>query len=1060
MIFQHELLRSLKANSGRTALEYAGNAVTYQDLLLFSDKITAFLLKEGLQKEMVVGLQLKSKTDLIAAIIGVLNAGGVFVLIDDAWPPERIAAIITSTGLQYLISSTAVSSVNIVAGKYEVRRVQIADIRAQDTAVVQYPVFEEDDSIYIYFTSGSTGGPKGIVGKNCSLLQFLQWEIATFEINDTTRVSQFISPYFDAFLRDVFAPLLAGGTLCIPPEEADFFRPEKIIPWIDQAAINLIHCVPTLFRVINHPTLSPAHFKALKYVLLSGERIIPAELQHWYPVFGTRIQLVNLYGLTETTMIKSWYKITPEDAGADKIPIGEPIWDTKLLVARDNLTPCPPLIPGELYIISAYTAKGYLNAPELTRERFIKLTTDPADKRIAFKTGDKARVLADGRIVLMGREDRQIKLRGIRIEPEEIENVLIQSELVKSAIVLLHTVTPGMPDLLNAKPANVSENMTEGNGLLVAFIIRKTDPPQTTDLVNQLYSHLAGFLPDYMIPYIVEVKEYPLLSSGKVNVKELLNSLSAREITAPEDETEERLLEVWKRILGDKPISTTDSFHRIGGDSLSMMSLIGKIQGEFDIRISLQELFNNMTIRQQAQLIRRSGKDQLFVITPTTKRAAYEVSAAQERIYYSYEVNKKSTAYNISMAFRIHGPVDKDNITRALRELIARHESLRTAFMFSTDRLVQIIAKEVDFELTEIHCREEDVQDAIASLIRPFDLGKAPLIRGGLLFTAEGKTILVVDIHHIVCDGTSQMNLYADFLRLYQGEQLPPLLLQYKDFATWERQLKTTKEYIDQRAYWLSKFSGEIPKLNFPIIQAAVNNLSDAGGVATFEIAARSLYPVMELLGDEEITTFSAIFGAFFIYLSQLTGQTDMVVGMATSGRMQQELDDVVGMFVKALPIRFQVDANMLFKDFVKAMHTHLIAANSNQFYDLSDLSEELSDNGTGTFNGLFDVLFDFQNFQRKAVEAEEVQFSWFDFNTNTTKYPMTFLCSKEEDQLNFRLEYMTQYFTPSDIQMIITQFKYLVQVISENADARIADLIDSNTPGKIVADNITFNFS
>lgn len=1059
MIFQHELLRSLKANSRRTALEYGENRVTYQDLLTSSDKIAAFLLKDGLQKEMVVGLQLKSKTDLIAAMIGVLNAGGVFVLIDETWPQERIAAIIAASGLRYLISSATASRVNTVAAKYEVKQVVMTDIPAPGGDVIQYPAFDGEDSIYIYFTSGSTGGPKGIVGKNCSLLHFLQWEIDTFDISDTTRVSQFISPYFDAFLRDVFAPLLAGGTLCIPPEEEGFWASEKVSRWIDHARINLIHCVPTLFRAINHPALSPEHFKELKYVLLSGERIIPAELQPWYRVFGTRIQLVNLYGLTETTMIRSWYNITPDDAYAEKIPIGGPIWDTQLLVARDNnLTPCPALIPGELYIISPYTAKGYLNAPEMDKERFIKLTADPADKRIAFKTGDKARVLADGRIVLMGRDDRQIKLRGIRIEPDEIENVLMQSGLVKSAIVLLHAGTAVGKDLPLKTPAAFSENMAGESGVLLAFVIRKQQ--QTGDLADELYSHLTGFLPAYMIPCIVEVNEYPLLSSGKVNTKELLNCLSVREIIAPEDETEARLLQVWKQILGDKPISVTDSFHRIGGDSLSMMSLIGKIQGEFDVRISLQELFTNMTVRQQALIIRRSEKDRLFAITPAARQPAYDLSSAQERIYYNYEVNKKSTAYNISMAFTVHGPVDKKNITRALRELIRRHESLRTAFEFRDGRLVQVIAEEADFVLAEVNCDDDAVQDAIAGLIRPFDLSKAPLMRAGILSTRQGKTILVVDIHHIVCDGTSQMNLYADFLRLYKGEQLSPLPLQYKDFAAWERQLKATKEYGVQREYWLNKFAGGVPRLNFPLIHNVKGTVPDTGGVASFEIPVDSLYPVMALLGDEEITTFSAIFGVFFVYLSQLTGQTDLVAGFATSGRMQHELEELVGMFVKTLPVRCEVDVNLLFKDFVKELHTQLVQANSHQFYDLSDLSAELSNRGADTVNGLFDVLFDFQNFKGKVVEAEDVRFSWFDFETHATKYPMTFLCGKDASILRFRLEYMTRYFTASDIQMIITQFQSLVRAISANPDATIAALIDTSTPGKIVADNITFNFS
>ena len=1060
MVFQNELLTSLRENGNRTAIEYKGNNYTYHDLLTSSEKVAAFLLKEGLQKETVVALQLKDKKELICAIIGVLRAGCVFVLIDSSWPHERIASIVEAIDLKYIISSGDAT----IPGGSQVSKYLIEEVLDRQEAAatgIPYPVYDEEDSVYIYFTSGSTGVPKGIVGKNCSLLQFLQWEIATFDIGNTTRVSQFISPYFDAFLRDVFAPLLAGGTLCIPPEEEDFFTPGKIIPWIDKQQVNVIHCVPSLFRVMNDRYLLPENFSALKYVLLSGEKINPRELWNWYNIFGSRIQLVNFYGLTETTMIRSFYKIVPDDVYADKIPIGAPIWDTELLVAKEDLTPAGLLMPGDLYIITAYTAKGYLNAPELTQSRFLKLNADPADKRIAFKTGDKARTLADGRIVLIGREDRQVKLRGIRIELDEIENILMRSAFIRNAVVVVHTEEQVTSGLLLKTPSGLLENVLRENESLVAFVIRIPGLEKDFDLQEEAYTYLKSLVPAYMIPRIVEVNEYPLLSSGKVNNKELLKLLEVTETIAPEDETEARILAIWKQILGDKPISTTDSFHRIGGDSLGMMSLVGKIQGEFNVRISLHELFNNMTIKQQAEIIRRSNTDRLFVISRSAKKPVYDVSSTQERIYYNYEVNRNSTAYNISMAFEMKGTFDMDKLRYAFRGLIERHESLRTAFLFSGGRLVQTIQDEVDFELEEINAPGQDIQSAIAAFIRPFELAQAPLIRGCLISTSEGRRILVVDIHHIVCDGRSQLNLYSDFQKLYKGEQLPPLNLQYKDYAEWERRLRATKEYNAFREFWLSKFDKEIPKLNFPLVHAGAPVLSDDGRAEIFDINLSAMDAVVKLLGEEEVTTFSAVFATFFVYLAQLTGQTDMVVGVISSGRSQYELEDVVGMFVKTLPIRYQIDVNMLFKDFVREMHRNLVQANSNQFYDLADILDELSaKRKPGAATGLFDVLFDFQNFKGAIVDTDDVTFSSFDFDKNTTKYPMTVICIQGAERIYFRLEYMTQYFTSSDIQLVISQFRNLVQSVSEDPGSRILDLLDVNSTGKMIEDNITFNFS
>ena len=1046
MIIQTELLKSLKTHGEKIAIENSEKPISYSQLLHISNQIAYFLLKEKLGKETVIGIHLKDRADIICSIIGILSARCTFVPIDGSLPENRLASMVQDMNLQYVITSEEdlqKSVINEIAPaiKYFFLEDILKETTERDINAIHYPEYNENDSIYIYFTSGSTGKPKGIVGKNCSLLQFIKWEIEYLNIDHTFRFSQFISPFFDAFLRDVFVPLIGGGTVCIPPAEKDLYSPEKIVTWIDKNKINVIHCVPSLFRLINNETVVSQNFENLKYVLLSGERIIPSELVRWYNIFGSRIQLVNLYGTTETTMIRSSYKIRPEDTGQAKIPIGNPIHDTELLIADKNFKPCSMLVPGDLYIVSNYCTKGYLNAPELTQEKFLVLNSGTPDEIIAFKTGDKARRLANGMIELIGREDRQIKLRGIRIELDEIENVLCKSELIKRAIV-------------------IQNNEMNENESLIAFVI-KNNKPEGINLNKEIQLFLEKNLPEYMIPSrIVEVKEFPLLSNGKLNYIELFNCLNTSTIIAPSNEIETKVLSIWKEILGDKSISTDESFHSIGGNSLSIMRLIGKIYTEFNIRISLSELFNNFTIKQQAEFIKKSNKDENLIINHSELKAAYNLSSAQERIYYVYELNKASTAYNLPMAWKINGALDKPKIERALKLLIQRHESLRTEFRFENGMILQVVKDDVDFNLEEIYVQKQDLHDAFSKFVKAFDLRKAPLIRCGIIYAGEDQKILIVDLHHIICDGMSQLNLFSDFLSLYKGEVLKPISLQYKDYAEWEYNFKTTDEYRSYREFWLKGFEGNIPKLAIPTISSNKMKISDKGGNVTFKIDCKVIMPIIEVLKDEEITTFSGLFSIFFIYLFQLTGQEDLVIGINTSGRMQYELENIVGMFVKTLPIRFQIDTSILFKDFAKQLHNYLIQANSKQIFDLVDIVSELNKNREIPIKNLFDVMFVFQNFEDKKLQGNNEDFSTYEFENTTSKFPLSLISSQGEESFNFLLEYSSMEFTKNDIELLIAQFISLVKNISENLDGKIIDYIGGRTELlQVIEDDITFNF-
>jgi amino acid adenylation domain-containing protein len=1043
MIFQNELIKSLYTNGDKIAIEDSNHTISYADLLDTANKVTRFLLKKELHPQTLVGVLLDGKSHMICSAIGIMNARCIFVPIDGALPAIRIIEMIRDLNLTQLITSRSQAGNLFTLNNPAVNQLYLEEILDQanedDGLYMKYPEYAADDSLYIYFTSGSSGKPKGIVGKNCSLLQFLKWEIETFDIGSESRFSQFITPYFDAFLRDVFVPLLAGGTVCLAPEEEDFLTGEKLIKWIDVHRINFIHCVPSLFRIINSTALSPENFKQLLYVLLSGEKIIPSELLGWYKIFGSRIQLVNFYGATETTMIRAYYAIQPEDAGQARIPIGSPIYDTELLITKDGIKSCGLLVPGDLYIVSNFTTKGYLNAPELTHEKFIRLP-EGTGGRIAFKTGDTARMIAGKKIELLGRKDRQIKLRGIRIELDEIEKYIVQSGFIRNTVVTKQTGEGG-------------------NEYLVAFVIKSEQLDGHFPLQEETKQYLKQYLPAYMIPAkIIEVSEFPLLNNGKIDHRKLLDIQVQTIVLAPVNETEERLLAIWNEILGDKPISTEDSFHTIGGNSISMMRLIGKIYKEFAVRLSLNDLFNNLTIKTQAVHIRLQSKDRLMLLSKVEEKPGYALSAAQERMYYNYELNKNSTAFNLPMAWKMDKEIDIDKLKSSLRVLIDRHESLRTEFRFINGRLLQVVRDKVDFSIEEVDARDQDVQDCINRFIRPFDLSNAPLMRCGIVNTAYER-ILVMDVHHIVCDGMSQMILLSDFLSLYRDEQMRPLAFQYKDYAEWEHHFRISEEYIAHREFWLKSFEGDIPMLELPLVNMGKKRTVNKGGNVFFEIDHLTLTPVLKFLREEEITSFSGLFSLFFMFLSQLSGQDDIVVGTNTSGRMQDELEGVVGMFVKTIPVRYKIEIKAAFKSFVKNMHKYLIQANSRQIYDLADILSELNANRSMPVKSLFEVMFVYQNFPGTGSRAE-TNFLIHDFENTTAKYPITLFVTEDTDSFNFRLEYATDYFTKQDIELLVSQFKSLIKKVSENMDSTTDDLIGilESSP-QLAEDEISFNF-
>lgn len=1020
MVFQAELIKSLQDNISRIAIEYGDKQISYRQLQQASFKLASYLKQRESQDELAcIGIVSSDRVHVIISCIGIALSRNIFIPLDISQPSSRIEKQISTAGIQCVLASRNMEKLDSFS---HVEKIYLEDVlgMADVPEVDVWPSYLEEDSLYVYFTSGTTGEPKGIVGKNISLLQFLRWEIKEFSIREDFRFSQFISPYFDAFLRDVFVPLLAGGTVCIP-EDPSILEPERLMRWLDDHEITVVHCVPSVFRIFNSPTLTFEHYKSLRYVLLSGERLIPAELKNWFQVFGNRIELVNFYGSTETTMIRTFYRIKDSDVEKNRIPVGKPIEGTEVFILNERLKPCPALMAGRIFIVSDFCTKGYLQNDPLNAEKFIQVPTLDGTLVTAFDTGDKGRKLADGNIDLLGRDDRQIKLRGIRVELVEIEKVFFDSGLVRNILVI-----------------PLEEEV--GNMTLFAFII-PLHQEKNGALLKKMQDYATKYLPDYMRPSnIYFMEEFPLLPNGKVDIKKLeaIPGSKSVDMVEPTNETEAQLLVIWKSILKKDELSIKDNFLQIGGNSISLMKLIAIIYKEFGVRFALSDVFKNLTVQGQAEKIRSLQQSLLYKIPKAENAVRFPLTRNQERMLFQHELDKNDLSYNLPVAWTIKNFVSVHKLSSIFQRLIARHEAFRTKFIYEDNQFWQLITETSDFEIERIRIigGESALRDAIRHFIRPFNLSEGSLLRVAL-FEADETFLLVLDTHHIICDGMSQVNLIRDFLAYSAEQELTPLDIQFKDYAVWERNFRESKEYRENQLFWQEMLHDLPPNLQFP---TEIKHSADTSASSyEFQLSRQKIESIVSCFQDDNVTVFSILYALYYLFLSRLTSARDIVIGINSTGRVQQEVFNLIGMFAKTLPVRYRLQEGNTFKEFVLQAHKLLTEVNDKQLYDLLDIKDSLIKDGMVSKNEeLFNTMLIFQNLDFSGLFLEDNSFMPYELETVHSKFALSLFVFEESNSFRFRFEYKNAWFCMDDMLSMQEQIQELLDRIALDTHQRV----------------------
>jgi len=675
---------------------------------------------------------------------------------------------------------------------------------------------------------------------------------------------------------------------------------------------------------------------------------------------------------------------------------------------------------------------------------FTKRVPPGRRRQKAYRTGDLAKWLPDGNVIFQGRKDQQVKIRGFRIEPEEIRKRLLRHESVKEAVVALKLDS-------------------EKDKYLCAYIVGDVSAGKETD-ISQLKEYLSGELPAYMIPTrFVLLEALPLTSNGKVDLKALPEPAVGSDTgcIAPRDVLEKKLAETWSQLLSIEKhqIGIDDNFFEIGGHSLKATILISRIHKAFQIKITLSEIFHGPCIRELAARIREKTTQRFYSIPPVEKKDYYPLTPAVKRLYFQQQLDLGSIAYNVYSVMVLEGNLEKKRLEDAFRKLTRRHESLRTSFHLLAGEPVQRVHDEVEFEIEYKEVEEkgqktEDRQgtylsssDVIRHLssefIRPFDFSRAPLLDVGLVKTGEKEHLLITSLHHTAADGTSVGILVREFMAIYNSEELPELIIQYKDFSQWKEQQfqEGGQLWEKQEQYWLEQFKSGIPVLNLPCDYPRPERKSDEGEIMESVVGAKETQKLRELARRENVTLYILGLAVFNVLLMKLSGQDDIVVGTPNAGRLHADLEHLVGMFVNTLALRNHPLEHKIFTSFLKEVKENTLQAFANQDYGFETLVSRVLTKRAPSRNPLADVFFALQNMDRPFLEIPGLRLRPYEEGIYRARFDICFHIFEVGTQLNCLVEYCTRLFKKETIEMFIKNFKEIIAAVLENPGIQLQDI-------------------
>jgi len=974
---------------------------TYQEMEEQSNRLARLLQLHGARQETLVAVYLPRSAQQVIALLAVMKTGAAYMPVDLAYPVERVLTMLRDAVPVVLISSETIAewqgitinpdeALNHSAGPLQVR------IHPQQLA-------------YVIYTSGSTGRPKGVMISHASLANVVRWQIREAALKPADRGAYFCGLGFDVSILDLWAPLASGASVAIPTDEIRQF-PERFRDWLLEQQVTVTFASTLIAEKLLE--LQWPAITALRILITGGDRLAKR------PPSNAPWRFWNLYGPTEATVLATCGEVSPEGNGLPSI--GHSIANVQCYVLDDQLNPVPIGVIGELYIGGTGVGRGYLKQPRFTAERFVPDPFGTAGGRL-YRTGDLVRRQAHHNIDFVGRNDRQIKLRGFRIELAEIEATLNDVPGVDSCAVLLR-------DDIGSSPA------------LAAYVVMQTDHQLPSD--DELRSHLAVRLPEWMLPAVfVGLPALPVNASGKVDRK-LLPSTTLREYTvweAPLPGIEQKLAAIWSEVLRVENIGRSDSFFALGGHSLLATQIVARIAAKLDIAVPLRALFENP--RLQAFALRVAESKQLSgpALVRIENREAALVSFGQQRLWFLDQLEPGSSAYNIAIQSQLVGTLDVVRLEAAIRTVLQRHEVLRAVYAQRAEHVAQVVAEPCESPLVVVEIASEEHARELARIegAKPFDLFAGPVARWTLIrFNADLHWFLIT-VHHIAFDAWSLRILISELSLAYEGKDAgPALTVQYADYADW--QYRCIEESLESELkWWRGRMAGAPPLIELPLDRQRPLMQRLDGAAWSIDLDGELMSQLQALATAQDATLYMVLLAGFLALLSRYGNQRDLVVGTAISGRDRVELEALIGLFVNTLPLRTDLSGNPSFTELLARMRATVIEAQEHRQVPFERLIEELAPQRTLAYAPVVQVMFAFEGTMPTNVFSG-LEVDPLPSNTMTAKFDLTLHVQERTDRLTVSFEYRTDIFDEATVAQLGRHLKQLLSGVAQQPQLQL----------------------
>ncbi|MEO0539238.1 MAG: amino acid adenylation domain-containing protein [Cyanobacteria bacterium P01_A01_bin.105] len=1038
-LFEAQVAQTPAAIALTFATASAAESLTYQQLNQHANQLAHYLRQQGVGAGVGVGIYLARSHALVITLLAILKTGAAYIPLDPAYPVERLNYIVADAQMGYLITTAAVQALAFDGATIYLE--QVAGPVQQQSIHNLTPRSVPDSIAYTIYTSGSTGKPKGVPIRHHSLTNFLAAMTQAPGITAADTVLAVTTLAFDIAALEIFLPLVSGAQLMITPRELTQDGP-ALAQLISRHTISLMQATPATWRLLLDSGWSPASGLKSGFKILCGGDALPLDLARQLLSCGQA--LWNLYGPTETTIWSGALQITPEILASGQVPIGRPIANTQFYVLDEQQRQTPLGIPGELYIGGSGLSPGYLNRPDLTTARFIPNMMGHHGH--LYRTGDRVCYREDGTLEYLGRLDNQIKLRGFRIELGEIEAILAQHPALRQVVVALRGTD---------------------NPQLVAYLVVHQETEQAIDpaihslngdtLADTLRQWLSQRLPVYMLPaaYVL-LSSLPLTPNGKVDRRALPDpEQTARPLALPQTPEEQLIAGIWAAVLGRETVGLNDHFFELGGHSLLATRVITQVDDALAVDVPLRALFEHPILADFVAVVSATRGEQpsLEITIPAAK--AHVLSYPQQRQWLMAQLAPESTAYTIPIAVRLEGKLSFDGLSQSLSQVVNRHEILRTGYPKGADgqpvpavlpapEAVEI--RRVD--LSTLGRREQHAavtQQIKQQSCQGFDLSQGPLWRATLL-RLDGQThILLLALHHIIADGWSLGVLLKELTTGYRAHQsgqpvaiaLPPLTLQYTDYAIWQKSLNFDRSL----AYWRQQLADVPPLLELPTDYPRSSASTQVAGNYEFRLSKQQTKALQQFSQRHSSTLFMTLLAAFKVLLYRYSGAREIVVGTPIANRQQAKLDHLIGLFVNTLALRSDLSGNPRFTELLTQVRSTSLAAYDHQALPFEQLLEALELPRSQSHSPLFQVMFALQNMPMAAVAVDNLRWMPLPTETSTAKFDLTLEMRETDSGLVGVFEYRRDLFSADTMHRMAGHFRTLLKALPENGQLRLSDL-------------------